>query len=425
MHLPVTKSRLENGLTVLLRPMRHAPVISFWVWYRVGSRNERPGITGASHWVEHMMFKGSPDFPPGSLDRLVSREGGRYNAFTWIDFTAYFETMPAGRIDLALRLEADRMANAIMTEEAVNSERTVILSERHMYENEPSFLLHEGLVAAAFQRHPYRHDTIGEQADLESMSRDDLFDHYRRYYAPNNATVVVAGDFEPEAMLARVGELFGPTPAVDDGQGVVEAEPPQAEERRLTVRGPGDTAYVTAAYHAPAASDPDFLPLVLLNAAFAGGSSLGFTGGGSNKSSRLYKALVNGDLAAAVSGGLAASIDPYIYTINAVARPGRQLAEIEARLDEELDMLARQPIGPAELGKALKRAKVQFVTAGESVTGQGQMIGLAETVAGDFRWYEDALEAIGRVTLEDIERVRARYLRPERRTVARYEPLGE
>ena len=161
MHIPVKKSNLANGLTVVLKEMHHAPVISFWVWYRVGSRNEIPGITGASHWVEHMMFKGSPNFPPGSLDRLVSREGGRFNAFTWIDFTAYYETLPANRIDLALRIESDRMTKAIMTEEEVESERTVILSERHMYENNPSFLLREELVGAAFRVHPYRHETVG------------------------------------------------------------------------------------------------------------------------------------------------------------------------------------------------------------------------------------------------------------------------
>ena len=149
MPLPVVKSGLDNGLTVVLREMHHAPVTSFWIWYRVGSRNELPGITGASHWVEHMMFKGSPQFPPGSLERLVSREGGRWNAFTTNDFTAYFETLPSDRIDLALRLESDRMVNAILTEEDVEAERTVIISERHMYENHPSFLLREELIAAA------------------------------------------------------------------------------------------------------------------------------------------------------------------------------------------------------------------------------------------------------------------------------------
>lgn len=421
----IFKKALDNNLTVLLRPMRHAPVISFWIWYRVGSRNEIPGITGASHWVEHMMFKGSPQFPPGALDRAISREGGRWNAFTWLDFTAYFETMPADRIDLALRLESDRMVNAIMTEEAVESERTVIISERHMYENQPTFLLNEELSAAAFRVHPYHHEVIGDVIDLETMSCDDLYRHYRRYYAPNNAVVVAVGDFETEAMLARIEELFGEIPAGQPVDHTARPEPPQRGQRRVEVHGPGDTAYLTYAYRAPAAVSPDFYPLALLNAAFSGGSSLGFFGGGTtNKSSRLYKALVNTDLAAAVSANVAPTIDPYLYAISVVLRPGRSMAEVEAALEAELDRLAEQPITQAELDKALKQAKAQFVMAGESVTGQAQMIGLSEIVAQDYRWFETALERLGDVTLEDIERVRRQYLAATRRTVALYLPAN-
>ncbi|MCP4427222.1 MAG: insulinase family protein, partial [Chloroflexi bacterium] len=166
MTVPTTKTTLDNGLTVVLKEMRHAPVASFMIWYRVGSRQEKPGLTGASHWVEHMLFKGTPQFPNGSLDRLVSREGGHLNAFTWLDFTAYYETMPANRIELALEIEADRMTNTLMTEAEVEAERTVILSERQMYENEPRFLLNEELTAVAFRVHPYHHEIIGDEADL-------------------------------------------------------------------------------------------------------------------------------------------------------------------------------------------------------------------------------------------------------------------
>jgi zinc protease len=423
MSLPVLKTKLDNGLTVVLREMHHAPVTSFWVWYRVGSRNEKPGITGASHWVEHLMFRGSPDFPAGILDHAISREGGRWNAFTWIDFTAYFETMPSERIDLALRLESDRMINANMTEEDVNAERTIIISERHMYENHPSFLLQEELQAAAFRVHSYHHEVIGDEVDLETMTRDDLYNHYRRYYAPNNAIVVVAGDFETEPMLARIKELFGSIPAGEPIEPVVRKEPQQKGERRVVVNGPGDTAYLEFAYRAPAASHPDFYPLALLNAAFSGGSSLGFFGSGTtNKSSRLYKALVATELAAGVSGGIAPTVDPYLYGISAVVRPGRTLAEVETALDAEIERLATEPITQAELDKALKRAKVQMVMAAESVTGQGQTLGMAEAVTGDYRWFENTLEQISKVTLDDIERVRSQYLRKQNRTVGWYEP---
>ena len=425
MSLPIKKSTLGNGLTVVLREMHHAPVASFWIWYRVGSRNEKPGQTGVSHWVEHMMFKGSPAFPPGTLDRTVSRLGGRFNAFTWIDFTAYYETMPSEHIALSLDLEADRMVNAFMDEEAVNSERTVILSERHMYENQPMFLLHEELTSAAFRVHPYHHEVIGDEIDLETMTGEDLRGYYRRHYAPNNAVVVVAGDFDSEEMLAGIEERFGKVPASDPVAPVLRQEPPQRGERRVTVSGPGDAAYLVHAYRAPAATDPDFYPLVLLNAAFAGGSSLGFfAGAGSNKSSRLYKALVAADLAASASGSMTPTIDPFLYRLSAVARPGRSLAEIETALDEALGRLAQEPIGEAELEKALKRAKAQFAMASESVTGQGQMIGMSEMVAGDYGWFESTLAQLGAVTPEDVERVRQQYLRPENRTVGWYVPAG-
>ena len=209
----ITRTQLDNGLTVLLKEMHHAPVATFMVWYRVGSRNEVPGRTGASHWVEHMMFKGTPQFPGDEMERMISREGGFWNAFTWLDYTAYYETMPSDRIDLALRMEADRMVNTIMTEEEIESERTVILSERAMYENQPRFLLDEELTAAAFRVHPYHHEVIGDTANLKSMTRDNLFDHYRRHYAPNNAIAVVVGDFNTAQMLARIDELFGSHPA--------------------------------------------------------------------------------------------------------------------------------------------------------------------------------------------------------------------
>ncbi len=419
----VTKTTLDNGLTVVLKEMHHAPVTTFMVWYRVGSRNERPGITGISHWVEHMMFKGTPRFPGEQLDRMISREGGSWNAFTWLDFTAYYETMPSNRIDIALQLEADRMVNTNMEDEEVESERTVILSERAMYENDPRFLLNEELSAAAFRVHPYHHEVIGDMIDLQTMTRDDLFNHYRRHYAPNNGIAVVVGDFETAAMLGRIKELFGSIPAAEPVAPVRREEPPQHGERRVTVNGPGDTSYITYAYRAPNATHPDYYPFVLLNAAFAGGSSLGmFAGGGSNRSSRLYKALVSTELAAGVSGSLGPTIDPYLYTVHAVVRAGRSLAEVEAALDAAINSLATEPITEAELNKALKRAKAQFAFAGESISGQAQIIGAAEATTGDYRWYETVLDKLAEVSLDDIERIRQTYLHKKNRTVGIYEP---
>ena len=419
----VHKTTLDNGLTVVLKEMHHAPVASFMVWYRVGSRQERPGTTGVSHWVEHMMFKGTPTFPNGTLDSLVSREGGYWNAFTWVDFTAYYETMPSSKIELALQLEADRMANTVMTPDEVESERTVIISERQMYENDPNFQLNEELTSVAFRVHPYHHEVIGDLADLTTMTRDDLFGHYRQHYTPNNAIVVVAGDFDTSEMLQRIQTRFGELPAGQPINPVTRQEPAQKGERRVVVEGPGDTAYLIAAYRAPGASHPDYLPLVLLNAAFAGGSSLGMFGGsGSNKSSRLYKALVNTELAASAYGSLTPTVDPFLYTINAVAQAGRSLEEVEAALDAELARLEATPITEQELAKALKRAKAEFVLAGESITGQAQLLGMTEAVIGDYTWYETVLDRLNEITLEDIERVRSTYLRPSQCTIGWYLP---
>src|SRR3990172_11482391 len=205
----LTLTTLSNGLKVLLKEIHTAPIISSWLWYRVGSRDEVQGRTGISHWVEHMQFKGTDQFPAHVLDKAISREGGMWNAFTYIDWTAYLETMPASKIDLALSLEADRMVNSIYDAEEVASERTVIISEREGSENEPIFLLNEAVQSAAFSVHPYHHQVIGDKADLKTIFRDDLYNHYRKNYSPNNAVLAFAGDFDCQTILARISELFG------------------------------------------------------------------------------------------------------------------------------------------------------------------------------------------------------------------------
>ncbi len=419
-----TKKVLQNGLTIVLKEMHHAPVTCFMVWYRVGSRNEIPGMTGIAHWVEHMMFKGTPTFPDGTLDRLISREGGQWNAFTWVDFTAYYETMPSHKIGLALQLEADRMCNTIIDVDEVEAERAVIIAERQMYENDPRFELNEELTSIAFRVHPYHHEVIGDMADLQTMSRDDLFAFYQRHYVPNNAIIIAVGDFTTDDMLAKIEDLYGDIAAGEPVTAVSRTEPAQKGERRFVLAGQGDTTYLTFAYRAPAATDADFFPMVLLNAALAGGGSLGmFGGGGSNKSSRLYKALVKTGLAAAVFGGLTPTVDPYLYTIQAVVQAEQPVADVEIALQAEIDRLAKEPITQTELDKALKRAKAEFVLAGESITGQAQLLGMCEVVVGDYRWYETVLEQLAQVSLADIERVRELYLGERSRIVATYVPV--
>jgi zinc protease len=220
-----SETTLSNGLKVMLKEIHTAPLISTWTWYRVGSKDERTGHTGISHWVEHMQFKGTPQFPTSILDKAISRDGGQWNAFTYLDWTTFMETMPAAKIDLGLRLEADRMVHSLFDEKEVESERTVILSEREGSENEPLFQLSEAMQQAAFRVHPYRHEVIGDWADLESMRREDLYHHYQTYYRPNNAVLSLAGDFESESLLGRIRELFEGIPAGEDPPRLKRSEP--------------------------------------------------------------------------------------------------------------------------------------------------------------------------------------------------------
>jgi zinc protease len=420
----VHRARLRNGLLVLLKEIHAAPLISLWVWYRVGSRNERAGLTGISHWVEHMQFKGTPDFPAGNLDRAVSREGGLWNAMTWLDWTAYYETLPADRIDLGLRLESDRMTASIFSPKEVTSERTVIVSERQGYENEPTFRLSEEVQAAAFRVHSYHHEVIGDVSDLSSMTRDDLYRHYRSYYVPNNALVALAGDFQTRAMLGRVRELFGAVSPGSPPSQATRSEPAQKGERRVTVEGPGETTYVEVAYHAPVASDPDFFPMIVLDSVLAGPSNFNmFSGGISNKTSRLYRALVETELAAGVSGGLAATLDPYLYSITATVRNGKTPEQVLAAMDTELRKITETALRREDMDRAVKQARAIFAYGSETVTNQAFWMGYAEMFAS-IDWFDNYLASLAEVTADDVQRVAHKILSKRNRTVGFYLPTG-
>ncbi|MEA1976658.1 MAG: pitrilysin family protein, partial [Chloroflexota bacterium] len=391
---PTLVTHLRNGLEVRLKEIHTAPLATCWVWYRVGSRNETPGTTGISHWVEHMQFKGTPSFPAGVLDRAISRNGGVWNAFTWLDWTAYLETLPADRIKMALELEADRMQNSLFDVDEVESERTVIIAERQGHENEPTFRLAEEVQAASFRVHSYHHGVIGDMVDLQSMTRDDLFAHYRRHYVPSNAVLVVAGDFNARQMLDQIREIFGPVPKAPAPQHMSRPEPPQSGERIVNVSGPGETHYLKIAYHAPAADDDDFLPLTVLGSVLAGASSFNFFAGGiSNKTSRLYRTLVEGEVAASVQGGLAASIDPYLYNVHVTVRPDRAPEQALAALDQEMARIREAPIDEEELSKAIKQARALFAYSSESISNQGFWLGFTEMFA-DGSWYESYLDRL-------------------------------
>lgn len=422
--MTIHKHTLANGLTVILKESRRAPVTTFWVWYRVGSRDEVPGITGIAHWVEHMLFKGSAAFPKGEIDTQIARNGGVMNGFTWLDFTTFFETLPSDRIDLGLQIEADRMVSSLFDPQEIEPERTVIISERQGAENSPTFLLGEEVVGAAFRVHPYHHDTIGALCDLETIGRDDLWRHYQTYYGPNNAVAVVVGDFGLEEMLARVERWFGSIPARSEPRAVNRPEPPQRGERRVSLEGPGSTAYLQVAYHAPAATDPDFFPMLVATSILTGASGMNlFDPGPPNRSSRLYKTLVETGLAAGVSGSLPAMLDPFLYDVTVTVRTGRTVGEVEAALDAEIDRIAREPISGQELRAAVKQAQAQFAYSSESVTNQGFWLGYSSVVA-DTGWFESFLDRLSAVTVDDVARVAKAYLARRNRIVGHYIPQG-
>ena len=400
--------------------MRASPVAALSVWYRVGSRNEHSGITGISHWVEHMMFKGTRKYSEFDLDRLVSRNGGTHNAFTWIDFTAYYETMPADKIGLALDLEADRMVNACFDKRSVERERTVIFNERQMYENSPGFRLTEEVRAAAFKVHPYGHEVIGHACDLQAITRDDLYAHYRRYYAPNNAVVALAGDFDARDILTQVERRFGRLKPAPKIPAATASEPAQKGERRVVVRGEGDTDYLALAFHAPAATHEDYMALVALDSVLCGASGLSFFGEGtSNRSSRLSRALVDSGYAADVSGGPIPTIDPFLYGLFATVMPGKAIGEVEERLWGELERVRREGVTPSELEKAIKQTRAQVAFSAETATTQAFWLGFSEVIA-DYTWFTTFLARLARVTPAEVSRVADRYLTRDNVTVGYY-----
>jgi zinc protease len=407
---------LDNGLTVFLREKHDAPVASFWVWYRVGSRNELPGLTGISHWVEHMQFKGTPSLAKGAIFGEVSRVGGTLNAMTSTDWTAYYETLPASQLDLALRIESDRMVNSIFDPEETESERTVILSERQGGENRPTYLLSEEVIGTAFQAHPYRHMVIGYENDLRQISRDDLYNHYRRYYLPNNAFISAVGDFDAAELMERIRASFGDIAPNEDALPLVAQDPPQRGERRVTLRRPSPASYMMMGYKMPGAKHPAVPALLVADALLSGAKPMGMGGGSSmGRSSRLYRALVSTGLARSAGSGANLHIDPHLWSFSATALPGIEPERIESAIETEIERLKTDLASEEEFVKARKQIRAQYVYSRESVTAEAFWQGQMEIIdhAGRVDTLADELAA---VTPEDVQRVAREWLVTDQRT---------
>jgi len=416
---------LDNGLKVLIQPVHTAPLASVWCWYKVGSRDEGPGCTGASHWVEHMNFKGTTNIPRDQVKGIIEQFGGSWNGYTWIDQTTYLETATRDALDRMLFIEAERMANSLFEPEECESERTVILSELEGGENDPDQLLEIEVTSAAFKAHPYRHPTIGWRGDLERMTRDDLYGHYRRYYVPDNATLVVVGDVEIPDVMRRVEGHFGKILPAGSRPRVHTAEPPQVGERRVSVQREGTAAYLKAAFHAPAVGDEAFVPLLILDAVLTGANGLNlwssFRTPPPQRSARLYRALVEGRLASSVAGALLPTADPFLYTISLTATEGTPLERLEQALMAELDRVRADGITPPELDKAQKQLRARLVFENDSVTNIAHQIGFFETIASASTIFGMA-DRISRVTADEVGRAAAECLRLANRTVGWFDP---
>jgi len=400
---------------------RHAPVVSLWVWYHVGGRNEVPGTTGMSHFLEHMLFKGTPSHPKGDLDRLLARYGAHWNAFTSEDVTCYYDTVPAARFPQALELEADRMRNALISPEETEAERTVIVSEREGLENDPSFLLGEELQAVAFSRHPYGQGVIGSKDEIKLMSRDGLYAHYRRFYAPNNAYVVVVGDADGAVLAEQAATAFsGIEPSRDLGEPPRAPEPAQHGERRIVVRRAGGTLpLVMLAFRSPRATDPMAPALTALAVALAGTSGGG--DGASGRSSRLHRAIVEKGLATECDASFRLTKDPHLFWVEAQLRPEVAHEQVERALLAELDRIASELISEAELARVRRQLLAATAFGTDTITwrayrcGEVLSTGAAASIAD---WYEK----LASVTREQIRDAAAATFHERSRNVGWFVP---
>jgi zinc protease len=423
---PLRSVTLDNGLKVLIREEHTAPLASVWCWYKVGSKDERPGLTGVSHWVEHMNFKGTTNIPREQVKGIIEQFGGSWNGYTWIDQTTYLETATRDALDRMLFIESERMARGLYHPDDCESERTVIIAELQGGENDPDQLLDQELTATAFKAHPYRHPTIGWLSDLKTMTREDLYGYYRRYYLPNNAVLVIVGDVDADEALRKVEQHFGGIEAGPEPARQRTIEPEQSGERRVIIRKEGTAAYFKVAYHAPAATDSRFVPALLLDAVLTGAKGVNlwssFRVPPPQRRARLYRALVERGLASSVSGAMLPTEHPFLYTLSTTATEGASLSSLESVLLEEIERVRREGVTPAELERAKAQLQARLVFDDDSVTNMAHQIGYFETVGGVdvFNGLPARLES---ATLEDVAGVARHMLTEANRTIGVFDPL--
>lgn len=411
----VREVKLDNGLTVLMKESHAAPVFTAQVWFKVGSRNEHTGITGISHLLEHMLFNSSKNYKKGEISRLISERGGIENAATWTDFTYYWQLLAPDNLELSLKTLAERAGNALLLPAEFGKERTVVLSELEGRENDPDFLLYRDLEAAAYMAHPYQWPVIGWRSDVENVDYLHLRSYYQTYYHPNNATLVLVGDFDSKKALPLIKKYFdssSPATAAPAIPRVYTVEPPQRGERRVTVRREGNAERVILAYHIPAISDPDTYPLMVLDQILSGG-----------RSSRLYQALVEKQLATAAWSNSGSRKDPSLFMLGATTRQGVEAAALEKALLEQVEAAKSGPPSAEEMKSAKSQLEAYLIFQNDSVSDQGEQLGFYNTIAS-WRFLETLIPRIKAVTPEQVQAVAKKYFTRDNLTVGTFIPTG-
>ena len=409
---------LANGLRVIVQPDRRAPVVVSMVWYRVGSVDEVNGATGVAHALEHMMFKGTKSVPAGEFSRIIAAAGGRDNAFTSKDYTGYFQMLHKSQLELSLRLEADRMTNLVLSAEEWGKEIKVVMEERRLRtDDRPRSLLYEQLLATALTAHPYRSPVIGWMSDLENMRVEDALDFYRRWYAPNNAIVVVVGDVEPQQVFRLAEQYFGAYQAKPLPLRKPQEEPEQRGIRRLTVKAPAELPYVLMAYRVPALRDPerDWEPYALeMLAAVLDG----------NEAARLNRTLVREERLASSAD---ASYDgvgrgPGFFYLSGTPVQGKGAAEVEQGLRREILKIVEQGVTEEELKRIRAQAVAAHVFQRDSMFFQARLIGGLETAGLSHKTIDLQLEKLRQVTSQQVQEVAHKYFGDDSLTVATLDP---
>ncbi len=399
---------LKNGMKFLVLEDNSIPNANMYLFYKVGSRNEHPGITGLSHFFEHMMFNGAKKFGPKMFDQTMEFNGGANNAYTTQNITVYTDWFPVSAMETIFNLESDRISSLSIDPKMVESERGVVLSERSTsLENSPWNMLNDAVNATAFQEHPYHWTVIGYESDIKNWTKEDLEKYFRTYYAPNNCVVVVSGNVKADEVKRLAEKYMASIPSSNPPQAIHLLEPPQTGERRVMVQKEVPNPYLMIGYHTPEARNKDFYSLSILSSVLSSGNS-----------SRLYSALVDKkQLATTIGTDFSESFDPNLFQVYALTAAGVKEADLESAIYNEIEKVKKEGITDQELQKIKNQKLMEFYGQIETINGKSNNIGTYELFFGDYRKMFDAPAEYSKVTLEDVKRVANEYFKKSNRTV--------